>query len=400
MGYFQEGNIAQAYLVLFRYSTLVLEYLGSHPEANEPEARRALRPHHKRIPRVIEILESLRPDIEYTYDRWLEREAARKEAAREARRPPSLPSARHAARHADDGPSLFWSYDILDAKDHQDLAVDIAKEEIRRRKRQKGVPKEGERRREGPSPWGEKNKEEPSRESRSYHMNDDELRQKMEETRRHMDRSRDYSRDDYADEAPPKPSTYHYPSFNKPGVFRYETHKPLTSPPREEIPASKPPRPPKVSNEAASPTPPPRPPKNDSSIIFGPGAYLENGQELRSIFLPSRLRERFLEIAADNTRKGIETLGQLCGTSIRNALFITHLVIPDQVGTSDTCETKNEESFNELCIERGLELIGWIHTHPTQTCFMSSRDLHTHAPTQMMRPESIAIVCAPRYEPS
>jgi len=40
-------------------------------------------------------------------------------------------------------------------------------------------------------------------------------------------------------------------------------------------------------------------------------------------------------------------------------------------------------------------MLGWIHTHPTQTCFMSSRDLHTHFAYQVMMPESIAIVCAP-----
>jgi len=40
-------------------------------------------------------------------------------------------------------------------------------------------------------------------------------------------------------------------------------------------------------------------------------------------------------------------------------------------------------------------VLGWIHTHPTQTCFMSSRDLHTHCGYQVMMPESIAVVCAP-----
>lgn len=44
-------------------------------------------------------------------------------------------------------------------------------------------------------------------------------------------------------------------------------------------------------------------------------------------------------------------------------------------------------------------VLGWIHTHPTQTCFMSSRDLHTHVGYQVMMPESIAIVCAPSKVP-
>jgi len=38
-------------------------------------------------------------------------------------------------------------------------------------------------------------------------------------------------------------------------------------------------------------------------------------------------------------------------------------------------------------------------THPTQTAFMSSVDLHTHFPYQAMLPEAIAIVVAPSKWP-
>ncbi|KAJ6527985.1 hypothetical protein DFH09DRAFT_1186175, partial [Mycena vulgaris] len=37
--------------------------------------------------------------------------------------------------------------------------------------------------------------------------------------------------------------------------------------------------------------------------------------------------------------------------------------------------------------ERGLITIGWIHTHPTQSCFRN------------MLPESFAVVCAPKSDP-
>ena len=37
-----------------------------------------------------------------------------------------------------------------------------------------------------------------------------------------------------------------------------------------------------------------------------------------------------------------------------------------------------------------------IHTHPSQTAFLSSVDLHNHLPYQLMLPEAVAIVCAPR----
>lgn len=39
-----------------------------------------------------------------------------------------------------------------------------------------------------------------------------------------------------------------------------------------------------------------------------------------------------------------------------------------------------------------------FQTHPTQTAFLSSVDLHTHCSYQMMLPESIAIVCSPKYQ--
>lgn len=89
----------------------------------------------------------------------------------------------------------------------------------------------------------------------------------------------------------------------------------------------------------------------------------------------------------------------LCGILKSNALFITRLVIPAQTSTSDTCEMVNESDLFDYCDREELMVLGWIHTHPTQTCFMSSRDLHTHVGYQVMMPESIAIVCAPSKEP-
>lgn len=38
-----------------------------------------------------------------------------------------------------------------------------------------------------------------------------------------------------------------------------------------------------------------------------------------------------------------------------------------------------------------------IHTHPSQTSFLSSVDLHTQCGYQIMLPEAIAIVLAPKY---
>lgn len=129
-------------------------------------------------------------------------------------------------------------------------------------------------------------------------------------------------------------------------------------------------------------------------------AYTEGKEPLRSVFLPATLRTDFLKIADPNTRRHLETCGMLCGVLTRNAFFITHLLIPHQESTSDTCQTTHEEYLFEYLDKHNLILIGWIHTHPTQSCFMSSVDLHTQSSYQLMLKESIAIVCAPTSNPS
>ena len=49
----------------------------------------------------------------------------------------------------------------------------------------------------------------------------------------------------------------------------------------------------------------------------------------------------------------------------------------------------NEEELFAYCHGDGRELIvlGWIHTHPRQGCFLSSVDVHTHCSYQLMLPE-------------
>ena len=446
--YLHDGNIPQAYVVLFRYSTLVLECLGKHPEAKEPEAKRALKPLRKRIPHIIEILETLRPEIDDTYDRWMKISAAQRDITRKG----SLAALSPYERHAANDPALSWSYaspaSILDANDYQDLAVDLAKKEMKNRRRRAGVSEEEEHRRRGAGYWDGWNKEAGRPALAPQDMDDDELRRQMEATRRQLDRVNDHTGSYADDEGAVRPSTYSYPSISKskPPLYERPSSRDRS---RAEGPRPQPPRPPKERHRDLSPLiPPPRPekerrlerpsptrppPRPDKELLsedalpdyspvrseapslppktladpaqakrvtFRPAAYLENGEPIRPVFLPSTLRREFLKIAADNTRKGLEMCGMLCGTTVNNALFISHLVIPQQKCTSDTCETENESVMLDFCIENDLIVIGWIHTHPTQTCFMSSRDLHTQAGYQVMMPESIAIVCAPSYEPS
>ncbi|XP_024887004.1 STAM-binding protein-like A [Temnothorax curvispinosus] len=78
--------------------------------------------------------------------------------------------------------------------------------------------------------------------------------------------------------------------------------------------------------------------------------------------------------------------------------MVTHLLIPEQTGTPDSCTTHNEEDIFDYQDQHNLITLGWIHTHPTQTAFLSSVDLHTHCAYQLMMAEAIAIVCAPKYD--
>jgi hypothetical protein len=58
------------------------------------------------------------------------------------------------------------------------------------------------------------------------------------------------------------------------------------------------------------------------------------------------------------------------------------------LGKAEACclhnlQALNEEDIFEAQDSRGLYPLGWIHTHPTQTCFLSSVDVHTHCGYQV-----------------
>ncbi|XP_020612865.1 STAM-binding protein-like isoform X3 [Orbicella faveolata] len=118
---------------------------------------------------------------------------------------------------------------------------------------------------------------------------------------------------------------------------------------------------------------------------------------LRKVHIPGELISHFLRLASDNTRKNLETCGILAGRLQNNMFCITHLLIPKQTSTSDSCTTLSEEELFEFQDSHNLITLGWIHTHPSQTSFMSSVDLHTHCSYQLIMPEAIAIVCSPKF---
>ncbi|XP_015165461.1 AMSH-like ubiquitin thioesterase 2 isoform X3 [Solanum tuberosum] len=78
-----------------------------------------------------------------------------------------------------------------------------------------------------------------------------------------------------------------------------------------------------------------------------------------------------------------------------DTFYTTSLIIPKQESTSNSCQALQEEEMFAILHGQSLFPIGWIHTHPSQTCFMSSIDLHTQYSYQVMVPEAIGIVMAP-----
>lgn len=82
---------------------------------------------------------------------------------------------------------------------------------------------------------------------------------------------------------------------------------------------------------------------------------------LRDIVVPSKLMSKFLILAIRNTEQNKETCGILAGVLQKNQLYISHLLIPKQVGTSDSCSTENEEEIFAFQDEHNLITLGWIH---------------------------------------
>ncbi|KAH8166971.1 hypothetical protein CIB48_g1307 [Xylaria polymorpha] len=351
------------------------------------------------------------PILEQQYEAWKEAKAKKKAKLGHHRQSSGEESKELSTYqlHASKDPALSYASRLLDAGENQDLAVELAKKEIQRRDAdRRATEKNGETRR------GQQLQQQRrtagfwdtwTQDIVDKQAEDEEVfRRQMESTRRTLDRDTDSppTHLTHATDRPLKPPSM--PAYSYPKIARSAPEvvdrsllvpeRPAKTPHLSESPHELPSRPPKLHDSV------PEPPKKQQGVAFKPAAYFENGEPIRPIFLPGQLRRRFLELASENTKRGLEMCGILCGTAVNNALFVRCLLIPEQKCTSDTCETENETTILDYCIEEDLLMLGWIHTHPTQTCFMSSRDLHTQSGYQVMLPESIAIVCAPKFEPS
>jgi len=158
-----------------------------------------------------------------------------------------------------------------------------------------------------------------------------------------------------------------------------------------------------VKSESSQPTPTPVPSIPDGQISRStpsrsntptPAAKRQHSMS-PVISLPFDLPSAFSRMAKPNTNRGIETCGVLLGYPQLDSFLVTTIVIPEQTGTANTCEALSEEETLSYALTNELVCLGWIHTHPTQSCFLSSIDMHTTLSYQRMLPGAISIVIAP-----
>ncbi|POS84995.1 hypothetical protein EPUL_003630, partial [Erysiphe pulchra] len=417
--YQQEGNDQQAYLLFMRYAALVAERFPLHPSFKDPEYKLVLNSIKKNLPSVLDSMEDLKPRINSRYNAWHQAESLADIVAQKLNRVRSTTIDRKVSLS---DPAIAGNQSTLAAAENRELAVKIAQEEINRRNKARRIkhlvssPRYDDFHAKSTELLGNLNLGPVEQDNDSEDESQSRI-QKSGKLLANLDETSFFDSNEFSMENSPiklsSNGNYPYPTVAKPRLITYEFELRRNPVPSLSLAPNRPPKKPFQSEISDEDTPPPRPQKflnaldpptppenNISSFTFRPSSYLENGNPLRTIFLPVGLRAEFLKYAQPNTQKNLETCGMLCGTLISNALFIRQVVIPEQESTSDTCETTNEGALFDYCDKEDLLVLGWIHTHPTQTCFMSSRDLHTHCGYQIMMPESIAIVCAPSKIPS
>lgn len=393
--------------------------MSNHPDAHQQQNRLWLTQANKEVENNLTKLELLKPHLNQRHERYLQLLQDRSSQTIQSNLPNSFNRIQYGTGkqesqlQAPSNPALGKGIGAIGAADNKDVAITLAHKEIKRRAVERRAPRQNEtleeKEQKKPTAGLWENWEE------SFTRDDEEAnRHILSSQMQKLDLPNNYNLTTELSNPNSTKLSYHYPSVPE----RRESNMLVTESHQNAV-ATKARSRGTLTNEQALERPlhsKKDMTRNDmtyegetikrqasagstdlvpASFIFKPSAYLENGIPLRTIFLPPDLRLRFLTVALPNTQANLETCGILCGTLIRNALFISKLVIPDQESTSDTCETINEDKLFDFVDGEDLMVLGWIHTHPTQTCFMSSRDLHTHAGYQTMMHESIAIVCAP-----
>lgn len=97
---------------------------------------------------------------------------------------------------------------------------------------------------------------------------------------------------------------------------------------------------------------------------------------LRQISVPQDTAATFLKLASQNTAKNVETCGILAGQLAQNRLNITHVIVPKQNGTANSCTATNEEEIFDIQNKKNLITLGWIHVSFWFGIFWWGADYH------------------------
>lgn len=107
-----------------------------------------------------------------------------------------------------------------------------------------------------------------------------------------------------------------------------------------------------------------------------PSSNLLSDGGFRTVIVPGDTMRKFLDLANNNTVNNVETCGILAGNLAHNCLLITHVILPKQKGTSDSCNTMNEEELFDIQDQHNLITLGWIHVRKNRFMFHGLCDLN------------------------
>lgn len=97
---------------------------------------------------------------------------------------------------------------------------------------------------------------------------------------------------------------------------------------------------------------------------------IQHVQKLRTVLVNMRMVDEFLNYAFDTLSKGIEFCGILAGTLCNDIFKVTHLIIPKQIATPDTCQALQEIEIYEYQNKNDIITLGWIHVNRIKILFL------------------------------
>lgn len=84
-------------------------------------------------------------------------------------------------------------------------------------------------------------------------------------------------------------------------------------------------------------------------------------QGLRTVLVPPTTMSKFLSVARSNTDRNVETCAILCGKLASDRFSITHVLVPKQTGTSDSCTMLEDDLAPfEYMDQHELITLGWV----------------------------------------